>query len=169
MEIYNHHPDRLQRVQEVLREDVHPAGEDDQVGLAPQDLLSQRRVVALPRILPLGGVLLAGGLETARDQVEVLGRDGRVGLLGTLARESVFLVVEQTHNARIGYPSRRHRVHQSLKVAAVTRRENHDAARLTRLGHVAFGNPVVCRDDAGRISTQAPDCELNPLFRGVLL
>lgn len=67
----------LQRLKERGGEDVHPAGQHDELGplIQREHLLGQGRVVALTRVGDLLGVLFALGEEAATYEIEVLPGD----------------------------------------------------------------------------------------------
>lgn len=119
MEVNNYDPRCLEGIQELLREDMHPARQHDQVGsgITIEDLLRQCRIVLFSRLMHLLRVLLALGLKTVRDQVEVVARDG----LGLRSFNGVGLapVDDQADDGSIGDAAVGAGVTHSLEVGPV--------------------------------------------------
>lgn len=116
-----------QRVQEGRREDVHPAGEDDQVWALLNHLVRQRGVVPRPCLCELLRVLLPLRLEPAGHHVEVLGGDA--GLLGARHGKGGLAVHKEPHDLRVGDAAGGDGVEQRLEVAAAAAGHDDDAAR----------------------------------------
>lgn len=148
MQIDHLYPLLRHGAQEPLRKDMHPARQHHQVRLVLQHLPSQGGVVPSARLPQPRRILLAFGLEPARDHVEVLGRDA--GLVGACHGIRSLAVDEQPDDLGVLDEPRGHAVEERLKVAPAAAGHDHDAA-WGRRSHV--GEEVTGKRKQGGLSS----------------
>lgn len=119
---------RIKRIEKALAEHVHPASQDHKVwpDIALQQLLRQGGIISVPRFLYLHGVFLPLGLETVRDQIEVLPGDA------CLIRSRCCICLGPIHieadNLGIRDPAGGNSIDESLEIRAIPTGHHHDAA-----------------------------------------
>ena len=115
-------------IEEVLAKDVHPPGQDDEIGafVTFKDLLGKSGVVLVAGLLDAGGVLVRLGLESVGDEVEVF--PGNVVVVCARRGIGLAAIHDELDNGGVGDASVGNGVNEGLEIGAIATGHHHDAA-----------------------------------------